>query len=288
MRFRNFCFTTFNLDLNHSVLALDDDIRYLVLQKEKCPTSNREHYQGYCELSNQKRLSTIKDLFDDNTMHVEKRRGTAQEASNYCKKVESRIDGPWEYGTISSPGRRTDIHAAVEELKANGLRAVRNNHPVAFVKYYRGFQEMLKFENPPERPGTRIVIFYGPPGTGKSWSARHMFPNAAHVNDNKHGWFDGYTDQKELIIDEFTCQMPLDLMLKLCESTPLRVPVKGSFVPMLASTIVLTTNLNPDELYPLSVAFQSRIHAYGEIFHMVTQRRGIVLPPTSESGSSSD
>lgn len=110
-RLRNWCFTTFKVD----AFACPNDpiIRYCVFQHEKCPDTNRPHVQGYVELSKPYRIGQVKALFNDDTMHLEPRRGTQQEARDYCMKAETRIQGPWEFGkpwtARSEPGKRTDL-----------------------------------------------------------------------------------------------------------------------------------------------------------------------------------
>jgi len=61
-------------------------VLYHVFGIEICPTTKREHYQGYIEFSSPVRISRVKKFFNDNTIHLEKRKGTSLQAINYCKK----------------------------------------------------------------------------------------------------------------------------------------------------------------------------------------------------------
>lgn len=49
--------------------------------------------------------------------HLEPRRGSKSQAIAYCRKVESRIEGPWEHGALgSTAGRRSDLKTFVDAV----------------------------------------------------------------------------------------------------------------------------------------------------------------------------
>jgi len=95
-RFRNAVITSFNTDV--SLVGVwqsnQDKISYLIGQKEICPSSGREHWQVYVEFKDRVRLSVIQgaSMFDAKC-HIEVRKGTSKEASDYCKKDASRAPG---------------------------------------------------------------------------------------------------------------------------------------------------------------------------------------------------
>ena len=147
---RNFCFTSFNTDLDLARTYDDNQsrIKYLVYQRESCPESKREHFQGYCELVNPLSYAGIKRLFDDEKMHIEPRKGTAAQARDYCRKEESRVDGPWEFGEISQQGKRTDIQAVAESIKeGKTIEMIAEEHPTVVMKYTRGVRELYNILN---------------------------------------------------------------------------------------------------------------------------------------------
>lgn len=92
-------------------------LRYAIWQIEECPETHRTHVQGYLELPKTKRFTGIKALFRDQSVHLEERRGSRTQARDYCRKDESRVQGPFEHGTwINGPGERTDLHAVREAI----------------------------------------------------------------------------------------------------------------------------------------------------------------------------
>lgn len=97
MTHRSICFTIFDEEWKHEVLK-HENIKCACVQKECCPDTGRNHYQGYCQFNNPCRFGKIKEILKCESAHLEKTKGTPQQAWDYCCKEESRIDGPWTYG----------------------------------------------------------------------------------------------------------------------------------------------------------------------------------------------
>lgn len=266
---RNFCFTTFNTELKLERVYNDNEsrIKFIVWQLESCPESKREHFQGYCELANPLSYAGIKRLFDDDTMHIEARKGTASQAREYCRKEESRIDGPWEFGQISNQGKRTDIQAVAEAIKeGKTIEVIAEEHPTVVMKYTRGVRELYNILNAPANRGAPTIEYHwGVPGAGKSRRAHEENPNAYCYVDNPNGWFDGYEGQSCVILDDFEGKMPRSLILKLLDFYPHRMPIKGGHVPIRATRFVITSNSPPTAYY--DEAFQRRLRDFGRIIH---------------------
>lgn len=94
----------------------DARVRFVIFQLEKGKKSGRLHYQGYAEFTTTMRMAALQKLAPK--AHWKARRGTAQQAADYCRKDDTKVDGPWEYGDMSRPGTRSDrinvhaVHAA--------------------------------------------------------------------------------------------------------------------------------------------------------------------------------
>lgn len=107
---RAWCFTCFDVDW---LPPVSDSIRYLIMQLEQCPDTGRMHWQGYVELSRASRMQGCKTLLACPTAHLSLRKGSREEARDYCLKEESRADpeglpyiqGDWDLG---GQGTRTD------------------------------------------------------------------------------------------------------------------------------------------------------------------------------------
>lgn len=114
---RAYCFTAWKIpEMNINY------IRYMIYQKEKCPKTGTEHYQGYAEFHKKITIPTFKDLINDPKAHCERRIGTRDEARLYCMKEETRLEpyveqGKWENG---GQGSRTDLHNIIEHFEQGG------------------------------------------------------------------------------------------------------------------------------------------------------------------------
>jgi len=146
-------------DLNWEILH--PNCRYLVWQEEVCPDTGRIHWQGYVEFFRSQRMAAVKKIFGD-TVHVEPRRGTAQEADDYCSKDDTRLPGATvtRLGVRSAgAGARTDLKAAdaiyaeAMELDAEGAIAfVRQNAPRDFALYGAAIQRNFLSLQPRHKP----------------------------------------------------------------------------------------------------------------------------------------
>lgn len=242
---RNFCFTINNYNEDSlDALKSFDSIRYLVAGRE-VGESGTPHLQGYCELTKQVAFDNIKTMIP--TAHIEKRFGTAKQASDYCEK-----DGDihTKMGEISKPGRRTDIHDATDMLmEGASIREMALSHPAPFVKYHRGFREFKNLLIEPRTTPPEVTVLYGPTGCGKSRQAREICPDAYVWGPEQTKWFDGYEGQKEVIFEEFRGQLPFGMMLRLLDRYDCRVETKGSSVQFVATKILITSPVQPREWY---------------------------------------
>nr|QKN88904.1 MAG: replication-associated protein [Cressdnaviricota sp.] len=73
-------------------------IKYFVCQLEECPTSKRLHWQCYVEFKNSVNFRNVQECkaWHKSGMctapHIERRKGTAIQATTYCSKDESCVD----------------------------------------------------------------------------------------------------------------------------------------------------------------------------------------------------
>lgn len=111
-RIRNWVFTSFikpEPDTCH--------VQYMVYQKEVGKETQREHYQGYVEFNDKYSMRSIKGIFANSSLHLEPRRGTQEQAIAYCKKADTRIEDPVEFGTPKKQGKRSDIAEIMEDIQ---------------------------------------------------------------------------------------------------------------------------------------------------------------------------
>ena len=96
--FRDWVFTLNNPDPKTMKPILDSEkVRYLAYQLEMSTTGTK-HLQGYVEFFESENFKDVLKLFNGRDFHIEKRRGSREQARDYCIKEESRIRGPWIVG----------------------------------------------------------------------------------------------------------------------------------------------------------------------------------------------
>ena len=235
-------------------------VTYLVYQQECCPDTGRMHIQGYVELENRVRFKKLLSEFPGT--HWEKRKGSAEEASDYCKKDISRAAGGimYEFGKLSKmfAGKRTDIDDAVDMLKSGAsMRDVALTHSSVYVRMHRGLTALQGelIEARVSGAPREIIILWGSPGSGKSLFAT-LFPNVYRPDRNNQGKlsFESYAGQKTLFFDEFSGSENLSVSdLKIiCDRHDVRLPGRGMSVIGNHDRVVIASNVDPRLWYATS------------------------------------
>lgn len=243
----HWCFT-----LNNPRHALDVDlaipeVRYAVWQHE-IGENGTPHYQGYLELNRSQRLSWLQALLPG--AHFEKRRGTREQARDYARKEDSRIDGPFEIGEwTGGQGTRNDIAAFKARLDAGATDVeLWDEFPSMFLRYGRMLQSVRTLKQAKRSWKTEVVVLYGPPGCGKSRWVAEQAPNAYYKPANE-SWWDGYNGQEDVVLDDYKSWLPWSTLLQLLDRYPMQVPVKGGHANFIAKRIFITTNFLPSDWY---------------------------------------
>jgi len=258
-QYRNWCFTLNNPD---EVLeaARWPQLRCAVWQLEM-GEEGTEHYQGYLEFTAAKRLGGVRALDGLERAHFEPRRGTKQQAVDYCcKKDGTELEGPWwwpDEATVrggGAQGKRTDLEGALDAVKSGASNAeLIEDHGVVAVKFHRGLEwARLNLPQPEWQPAVRdCVCYWGPTGTGKSWTLRQECPEGPDWFWASPGkWFDGYQGQPGIVFDEIRDSWyPWEFLLRLIDVYPKTVEIKGGTVRCVATRFRMSTNVHPKGWY---------------------------------------
>jgi len=243
-KIRNFVFTINNYD-DASLTDLQSyaQVKYLVVGKE-VGENGTPHLQGYCELKNQVLFSTLKKKIP--TAHIESRRGTAREASDYCKKG----DDYEEKGEISAQGERSDILRATDLIQSGKkMREVALDNPAVYVKFHKGLQAFKNIIIEPRNAPPEVIVIYGKAGSGKSRLARDLTEDPYVWGPNQGNWFDGYEGQQHTIFEEYRGQMTYAQLLQITDRYSCRVQLKGSSCEFVSSKIIFTSPKHPQYWY---------------------------------------
>jgi hypothetical protein len=105
---------------------------YKIVGREVAPTTGTKHLQCYFYFKSARNFAAVKEQLGCG--HIEKAKGTAVQNRMYCSK-EGNF---YESGKVPKQGEGTDIQEAVAVLRKRGYRAVAEECPDVFLKYYRG------------------------------------------------------------------------------------------------------------------------------------------------------
>jgi len=245
-RVRNVCFTGFK---EEGYNFNETQMKYLVIGKEICPSTGKEHWQGYVELKNNKTFSAIKKLFNDKALHLEERKGNANQASEYCKK-----DGNYkEFGKISCPGERTDLVVVKDDILSGKITCenIRENTPDLYHMYGRTLDKLEDDYNCKKKRTwmTKGLWIWGPTGCGKSRWAYETYPDAYTWVDDKD-WQDCYKGEETIIIDDFRGNIKYQNLLKMIDRYEYKLSRRGKQpTPLLAKQIIITSSMPPQRIY---------------------------------------
>lgn len=293
-RARFWCFTLNNptdSDDLPTVFAEHGNIRYAIWQRET-GDSGTEHFQGYLEFKSAQRLAACKKL--SARAHWEVRRGSAEQAIDYCRKEEGRVDGPYEFGEAPSkgPGERNDLKALKASIdSAKGDLDLWDEHFGPMLRYHKGVSHYQRLRQPDRSWKTEVIILIGPPGCGKSRWVYDRYPGC-YFKQPSTQWWDDYNGQECVILDDFYGWLPFSTMLRLMDRYPLMVEVKGGQTKFVARTLCITSNKRWTQWWGVDVqqrhdmaAFARRVDRTIEWQHdgtMVLSRTGqpdVVVPP---------
>lgn len=125
-----------------SLSVLDPD--YLVFGWETCPTTGKEHIQGYFFWRNKKRATAIINLLWWTKLHLEAARKDPEANRSYClglTKGKTPNEVYIEHGEMPRQGNRSDLTAVCNEiLDGKPLKKVYMENPENTLKYFRGFK----------------------------------------------------------------------------------------------------------------------------------------------------
>lgn len=218
------------------ILQTRPTIRYCIWQLEK-GSKGTSQIQAYVELTKSERKYAISRLFP--TAKIEKRFGTRDEAREYCRKPDVRINGPWEYGIwITGRGLRTDLDLLEQwlrqrktesEIRDLSFRIWRANIPV--IRRYKAV--------PPSSDNPEYPALTEDPSIELSSS------NTRTLTEQGICW-DHYSNRQIVIMDDFKIDISLQELLQLCIDPNKHIHINGGFATFLASQILITSNTKLD------------------------------------------
>lgn len=256
------CFTINNYTLGdvstlESPDTWDKVPSYLIWQPE-VGEKGTKHIQGYVCFSQRIRFSAMKKLLPN--CHLEIRKGNHEQAKAYCKKDDTfdplsswstkRFEFGDDSGIPSGPGKRTDLEDLQTDIKS-GKRGLElwDDHFSTMVKYTKGVDRYLSLNYKRRCKMPEVYVYYGVSGGGKSFKAMEMTGGTAYFKMCENRWWDGFNPDihKDVIVEDYRGQWGESYILRLCDTYPMIVEMKGATIELNFDRIFFTSNHHPKD-----------------------------------------
>lgn len=249
---RGWCFTINNpcwtdeIDLEQ----LQGKSEYLVYGKEE-GENHTPHYQGYVRFKHPTTLNRVSQLLP--RAHIEKQKGTAIQAAEYCKK-----DGDFkEFGeppkSAAANGARTKEmwRKVIAYAEAGDVERIRDEYPHVFFLHFKRI-EQLRLRQLGVMPGDLSNEWWvGETGTGKSRRLWELYPD--HYGKQLNKWWDGYKDESVVALEEMDPDHGKFLghfIKQWADRYPFPAEVKGSNLGRIRpGKIIILSNYEIDECF---------------------------------------
>lgn len=221
--------------------------KYFVIGRET-GDGGTPHLQGFVSLRERRNFDYVRNKLTTRC-HIEGARGSARQNREYCIKDGDFIEG----GNL--PGRKSRDELAVEFGSAirrgnSGLVEFSSANPGTWV--FSGFNMLRNAQlivAPIQRPSIQVEWIYGGPGVGKSRRAHATLPNA-YLKEPRTKWWNGYLQEKEVIIDDFgPGGVDLNHLLRWFDRYKCLVENKGGMLALHADHFIVTSNFHPRDVY---------------------------------------
>lgn len=248
LRSRSWAFTCWKPELEEHIKTVE--CRYLVFGKEISPETQKLHLQGYIYFDTQRTMESVKKKFKDASLHLEIPFASSESNIAYCKK-----DGDFfEVGVAPTQGKRTDLNQVKDEILAGKkVDEIVLEDPILFHQYGRTLNKIedLRMRTVYRTEMTEGYWYYGKTGKGKSHVAFQGYtPETHYVFPDDNGWWDGYAQQRVVIINDFRGSIKFSEMLQMVDKWPYSVKRRNREpMPFVSKIVIVTSSLHPKDVY---------------------------------------
>lgn len=230
--------------------SIESPFKYIIFGRER-GESGTPHLQGYFQLIKKRRLKGVKGLPGLSRAHFEGAKGDVESNRKYCSK-EGDV---FETGRFVTPRQRSDLNEVKDLLDGgHGIRAIARDHFETFLRYDRALEKYSNLVSQPRDFRTQVVWFWGATGSGKSRAAHSEAKGLSNgdycvLADNSLKWFHPYSANRVVVLDDYSGEASITLLLRLWDPYPMSVPVKGGFVNWRPRIMYVTSNQSPHAIF---------------------------------------
>lgn len=230
-------------------------VLYAVVCKEQ-HADGAEHHHALAIY--EKRIRRSKNVFDYwghgcNVKYLKTQRDVKR-AINYVKKD----------GIFTEVGELDDKYLKLDK-REKAYYALQHSNVECIDSGHFSFSELTKLQQIrnlflmdwPQFKLREVHWYYGSTGTGKTRTAWEILTERGYkieqiwMSSGKiDPFFNGYTGQKAVILDDFRpgfCRF--EMLLRLLDGYPVTINVKGGYVQWMAEMIIITAPIAPNEMF---------------------------------------
>lgn len=223
-------------------------------QLESGKSTGYLHWQIYIENANPIKFATLKNKFPNGAWFAP-RLGTKLQALTYVSKTDTAQGVKIRNGEINmtEDGKRSDLEGFAELIRggASVNEVIYNNNKA--VKYANWLDRLKKAVDEEERASKWRVLdveyMWGSTGVGKSRSLNDRFDDMYVVSNYEHP-FDQYRGEDVIVFDEFSSQLPIELMLRALDGYKFYLPSRYEDRLALYTKVFIVSNKSLADQYP--------------------------------------
>lgn len=251
----------------------EDSHEYLMYQIEK-GANGTEHIQALIYYKNPRVWPKKKYP----SAHIEIARDVAA-AIKYCSKEESRVRGPYEFGSKPRQGTRTDLQELAQKvIEGKSMLEIAESDPAQFVRYHKGLQVLANEVKKHRHDKPDVVWLWGLTGVGKTAYAIRKHGRANCYIKDSTKWWDGYTGQDVIIVDDFDGQWPYRNFLRFLDENDYSGEVKGGWQKITARYIYITCEYRPHHYWMKENEINQVLRRIEKIIEVQRPEKPAIMP----------
>lgn len=264
-----------DVDLDH-LKKNEEKFDYVWLQKDKGEKTEKDHYHFLVVLSRKTKIGPLQKLFcpkNHKPVHVEQIIDWKGAIAYLQKKVDAGLEKLFEYGeqpekiADGSESTRTDLKDLMADIKSGmSISDIQDKYPGHYLRMHNSIDKLVNEHHIKNKSKKFAPLFatylWGDSDTNKSRYALEMAQEEYEdsdifeftMPDSGKVWWDGYNDQKCVIINEFKAQFGVEYFNNLLDGKIASVSVKGSFVLANFERLYITSNYEWTDLWAKTFA----------------------------------
>nr|QJI53719.1 MAG: replicase [Cressdnaviricota sp.] len=296
---RRWVFTLNNYTPEEEAAVKELECEWLIFGHEH-QTEGTPHLQGAIVFKKRIKLTGLKKLIP--RAHFEVMRGKPSESKEYCTKEDK--EGYFEKGEMPKEQTKAATEANQEKWEDAIIAAKKGRFEdipadlwTRYMRTYKQIYEDNKQDPDMDDYGDKdlknhFLWLWGPTGTGKSHSAhaiaKKIDPDEAPYIKDLNKWWNGFTKQKVVIIEEADpkrCEHLASYFKKWADKWAFTAEAKGTVFPSCRPEyIIVTSNYTIRECFPEESDYLPLERRFTEI-HLNTKKYQVIWPKIEEDGT---